>query len=103
MKSELEGLRHPRLGYHEQPGAGHWWGGPCVDWPPMFAMFERARLDPHPREATFTTVNPAIASRYAWVEIVQQIRSALPSTVRLKYDPTTGTVEGTTTNVATLR
>lgn len=45
---------------HEQPGAGHWWdddqpGAACVDWPPVFEMFARARLeqtpdaDPEPR------------------------------------------------------
>ncbi len=41
------------FGYHEQPGAGHWWDAPdpldadgkdqpgaaCVDWPPIFDMF----------------------------------------------------------------
>lgn len=30
--------------YHEEPGAGHWWGDQCVDWPPMFEMFDKARL-----------------------------------------------------------
>ena len=29
---------HPDFAYHEQPGAGHWWGNACVDWPPLFAF-----------------------------------------------------------------
>ncbi len=36
-------------GYHEQPDAGHWWdgdaapGADCVDWPPIFELFNQSR------------------------------------------------------------
>ncbi len=35
---QVLGEFHPDFAYHEQPGAGHWWGNPCVDWPPLFAF-----------------------------------------------------------------
>src|SRR5205823_11470235 len=40
MKKHLEAF-HKDLQYHEEPGAGHWWGKDkvpgtaCVSWPPM--------------------------------------------------------------------
>ncbi|MBY0313424.1 MAG: S9 family peptidase [Phycisphaerales bacterium] len=48
--------RNIPFGYHEQPGAGHWWdlpapekspphtGASCVDWPPIFEMFAKHTL-----------------------------------------------------------
>ena len=30
---------HPDFVYKEQPGAGHWWGNACCDWPALFAFF----------------------------------------------------------------
>ena len=35
---------HPDFAYHEQPGAGHWWGPACVNWPPLFAFLEERTL-----------------------------------------------------------
>ncbi|HMA53788.1 MAG TPA: prolyl oligopeptidase family serine peptidase, partial [Acidobacteriota bacterium] len=32
---ELLGAFHPDFAYYERPGAGHWWGNECVDWPPL--------------------------------------------------------------------
>ena len=51
---------------HEQPGAGHWWdgekaaGADCVDWPPIFEMFDRHRLETAatPPAAEQATVSP---------------------------------------------
>ena len=40
---EVLGTFHPDFAYHEQPGAGHWWGSPCVDWPPLFAFLNEHR------------------------------------------------------------
>jgi hypothetical protein len=29
---------HTLLEYHEEPGAGHWWGNQCVDWPELMTF-----------------------------------------------------------------
>ena len=38
-------------GFHEQPGAGHWWGNAdsgaaCLDWPAIWETFSKSRLTP---------------------------------------------------------
>ena len=38
MREELAKF-HPDFVYKEQPGAGHWWGNECCDWPPLIAFF----------------------------------------------------------------
>ncbi|MCX5688410.1 MAG: hypothetical protein NTV94_01225, partial [Planctomycetota bacterium] len=43
-------------GFHEQPGAGHWWGNAdsgaaCLDWPATWETFSKARLDPDAKPA----------------------------------------------------
>ena len=35
---------HPDFAYHEQQGAGHWWGNACVDWPPLFAFLSDHKI-----------------------------------------------------------
>lgn len=71
--------------YHEQPGAGHWWGDQCVDWPAMFDLFAHARLHATP-DFSFTTINPAVSSTYGGVTILQQTQCMLPSKVEVKRD-----------------
>ena len=39
MRAQLA-MFHPDFAYHEQPGAGHWWGNECVDWPPLVTQTE---------------------------------------------------------------
>lgn len=102
MKETLEKLGHPRLSYHEQPGAGHWWGGECVDWPPMFDLFKTVER-PSPRDVKsidFTTMNPAVSARNNWASIEQQVHPLQPSRMRLSLDG--DTLRGTTENVAWL-
>lgn len=41
-------------GFHEQPGAGHWWGNAdsgaaCLDWPAIWDTFSKSRLAPETR------------------------------------------------------
>lgn len=102
MKETLEKLGHPRLTYHEQPGAGHWWGGECVDWPPMFDLFKSVeRSSPREvRSVDFVTLNPAVSERYAWARIEQQIHPLQLSRIQLAVDG--DTLRGTTENVAWL-
>lgn len=82
--------------YHEQPGAGHWWGDQCVDWPPMFDLFAHARLHTTP-DFSFTTINPAVSSTYGGLTILQQAVGMVPSKVEVR-----GGAAIATTNVAAL-
>lgn len=103
MREELTALKHPSLGYHEQPGAGHWWGGECVDWKPLFDLFATARLTPNPAEVSFVTTNPAVSARCGWATIVQQEKAMLRSRIDGRVDPASGELTLTTENVALLR
>jgi hypothetical protein len=95
---------HPDLEYHEQEGAGHWWGNECVDWPPMIEFFKgRTRAAGGHDEIDFTTVDPGISSRNDWVEINAQIVHRAPSRIEATRDPDSGRVEITTDNVERLR
>jgi poly(3-hydroxybutyrate) depolymerase len=100
MKKALEDIG-THLEYHEQPGANHWWGNQCVDWPPLFAMIQKSRLkaanDPSPID--FTTPNPAISSTLRWVTIYRQDKAG-QSWARLKVED--GAIVGTTNNVEAL-
>ncbi len=71
MKKVLEGI-HADFGYHEEPGAGHWWGSPCVDWPGIFDQIKATRIDPL-NDIDFTTPSPAVSSHDRWVTILEQI------------------------------
>ena len=67
---------HPDFAYHEQPGAGHWWGNACVDWPPLFAFLEE-RTIPAPAEVRridFVTASPGVSHRAHWASIEAQLK-----------------------------
>ena len=103
MRAKLADF-HPDFAYHEQPGAGHWWGNACVDWPPLTRF-----LSEHPRplaEASlavnFRTFHPGISSRMAWAEIQSQAQWGQLSTLQLKADPAGKKITGTTDNVTRL-
>ena len=95
MKKVLTHL-HSDFGYHEQPGAGHWWGSPCVDWPGIFDQIRSSRI-PRRESIDFTTPSPAVSSHDEWVTVLEQDRALLPS--RVQIDRT----EGKTVNVRALR
>lgn len=103
MRSVLEGF-HKDFDWHEQPGAGHWWGNACVDWPPMFELFARRRI-PHPSEVRhirFATANPGASAASHWVTIEAQQRALDFSRVDLRWDAAARRFSGTTENVARL-
>ena len=93
---------HENFGYYEQPGAGHWWGNRCVDWPPIFSMFAYSRIDPDARRVDFTTVDPGITSTRAWVTIEPLVGAREPSRVIAEYDAAEHVVHIVPTNVASL-
>ena len=95
---------HRDFMYHEQPGAGHWWGNPCVDWPPIFDLFARHKIpdDDSISDINFSTANPGISSSSHWLSIETQQRPLGKSTAVLRYDPNRRLFAGTTENVARL-
>lgn len=74
---------HPDFAYYERPGAGHWWGNQCVDWPPMMRFFEDRSIDMAPQTETFTTINPAISSEARLFTIHRQATTMMPTRVEV--------------------
>jgi len=107
MRKALEGFHHD-FTYHEQPGAGHWWGNACVDWPPLFDLFARHRIpgDESASEVNFTTANPGISASSHWAAIEAQEHPLARSSVLLHLDRDasgrSGRFGGVTENVARL-
>lgn len=95
---------HPDFVYREQPGAGHWWGDPCVDWPPLFTFLADHKIpaSDQVRKIDFITASPAVSSRAHWLSIESQLKALLPSEVHLELDPEHRRFSGTTENVARL-
>jgi pimeloyl-ACP methyl ester carboxylesterase len=95
---------HPDFAYYERPGARHWWGNECVDWPPLFEFLERHTL-PKPdevRQVQFVTASPGVSAWCHWAGIEEQVQAFRPSTVNLRFDPDRRRFDGTTENVARL-
>lgn len=94
---------HPNVQYHEQPGAGHWWGNECVDWGPIFSLFraEKLRYSPAVDQFEFFTANPAVSARCYWLTIEQQQVPLGFSSVKASRN-LSGDVEIETSNVASL-
>ena len=100
----LLGQFHPDFAYYERPGAGHWWGNECVDWPPLFEFLkDHARAaDADIKRVEFITADPGISSRARWVEILAQLRPLEYSKVAIGRDDDGKTFKGTTENVERL-
>jgi len=103
MRARL-GEFHGDFAYYERPGAGHWWGNACVDWPPLFDFLRaHRRRQPHEvRDIEFATASPAVSSQSDWLTIEAQVHPLEVSTVKLHFDPEKRTFEGVTDNVARL-
>jgi pimeloyl-ACP methyl ester carboxylesterase len=96
---------HPDFSYYERPGAGHWWGNPCVDWPPMIEFFRRHTLTAADKlnEIDFTTVCPGNSARYGWATIVDQLKPLHPSRIQLTLNRSAKTLTGKTKNTRLLK
>ena len=95
---------HPNWAYYERPGAGHWWGNECVDWPPLMDFLRQNEL---PAAADvlrveFDTVSPGISSRCHWVTVLAQERPMEPSHVEVELDPAERRIDLVTDNVSRL-
>lgn len=104
MAAKLEGF-HQDFVYHEQLGAGHWWGseeGGCVDGIPLFEFLRRHRNPMQPLAIRFQTPNPAISASYAWLTVQTQVEQSRLSSVDAKVDPRGRIVTISTDNVASL-
>lgn len=103
MKRVLEGF-HRDFQYHEQPGAGHWWGNACVDWPPIFDLFSHHRIpdDNQTRSIQFTTANPGVSGRCHWVSVEAQIHPLVPSVIQIDWDSNARRFVGRTENISRL-
>jgi dienelactone hydrolase len=99
---EVLGKFHHDFDYHEQPGAGHWWGNLCVDWPPIFDLFAHHKIpaDESLTAIHFTTANPGISSSSHWISIEAQQHDLAPSTVDAHYEPNAPSFKVITENVA---
>ena len=103
MRAELASF-HPDFVYKEQPGANHWWGNPCCDWPPMMQFFQDRTLR-LPRDVSnlhFLTPSPAASSHCFWATVENQFHQDESSELALTYQPKPLTISGTTKNVARL-
>ena len=103
MRGELAKF-HPDFVYKEQPGAGHWWGNACCDWPPMMKFFDdrEIRLPRDVAEVNFVTPSPAASPGCFWVAVESQQQQGEPSEVSLRYHADPLTISGTTRNVSRL-
>jgi dienelactone hydrolase len=101
---ELLGTFHPDFAYYERPGAGHWWGNECVDWPPLMQFLkERVRpADAAVRKIEFVTADPGISAGPRWIGILAQQRPLEYSKVVIERDEAGKTFKGTTENVERL-
>ncbi|MEQ9095268.1 MAG: prolyl oligopeptidase family serine peptidase [Phycisphaerales bacterium] len=90
---------HPDFAYYERPGAGHWWGNQCVDWPPMMRFFEDRAIDMTPARERFTTINPAISSEARLFTIQRQARSMEPATLTVVRPTAEAPMDIATSNV----
>ncbi|MDG3004977.1 prolyl oligopeptidase family serine peptidase [Paludisphaera mucosa] len=103
MRERLAAFQ-PDFAYYERPGAGHWWGNECVDWPPLIAYLREHELKPvdQIRRVDFVTMSPGVSARSGWATIEAQAKAMRPSAIHLAFDPEKRRLEGTTENVARL-
>jgi len=103
MRSEL-GQFHGDFVYSEQPGAGHWWGNECVDWPPLTEFLRARSLRPSADRSplVFVTASPSVGARCDWALVDAQSSPFERSRIELSRDVASRTLSGTTTNVARL-
>lgn len=94
------------LGYHEQPGANHWWSTPltkgasCLEWPEMMDYLKAHVIKPGP-SVDFTTVDLAVSPSYKGIKILRQEQELRPSRIKVWLVGDVGPIMGVeTTNIS---
>lgn len=101
MRKELSEF-HPDWVYKEQPGAGHWWGNQCCDWPAMIDFFNAHQL-PDSTDVysiRFATPGPHVSSDCHWFTLGCQEKIAGLSSVEIDRDRQSNKISAKTSNVA---
>lgn len=80
--------------HHFEPEADHWWddaatpGAECVDWPAIFALFERTDpAAPAPPSFEWTTADLSLDCRHRWVTVLRAERYGEPVAASGSWDP----------------
>ncbi len=104
MMRGVLGEFHTDFAYYERPGAGHWWGNECMDWPPLFEFLARHTLPEVAavRKVEFVTASPGVSARSYWATIEAQQHALKFSRVEITCDPAKRRFAGKTDNVARL-
>jgi pimeloyl-ACP methyl ester carboxylesterase len=103
MRKELAAF-HSDFTYYERPGAGHWWGNECMDWPPLIEFLERHIL-PKPdevRQIDFATASPGVSAWCDWAGIEEQVKPFLISKISATLSSDKKKLTAKTENVARL-
>jgi len=93
---------HTDFAYYERPGAGHWWGNECMDWPPLMQFLQARTIgrDKPSERVMFHTAHPGISATYDWVTIAAQHKLHDRSNVTIAFNRQDRIIHGTTENVA---
>lgn len=90
---------------HYQEGAGHWWdgdaapGADCVDWPEIFALFQKTPPRTSSADVDFTVADPGVSPRFDWLWIMQPIEYGKPCRWRSHLGDAGETLRVSTENV----
>ncbi len=91
LVKELEALGiTPHVHYAED--RGHWWdgdesaGADCVDWPPIFEMFEASRLAAPGTDLRWTTADLSVDAEHAGWGIDQPLGYGAASSLAVRHD-----------------
>lgn len=82
---------------HLQGGAGHWWGGRCVDWPDLFDHFRAHDRTAIPDQIEFISVDPAVDAEHYWLTVMHALDYG--KSLRMSAKDEEGRIDITTENV----
>ncbi|MBS1704603.1 MAG: prolyl oligopeptidase family serine peptidase [Armatimonadetes bacterium] len=99
------------LGYHEEPGAGHWYetspepGAECEDYPAIFDMFASRSLPPTGSRTSgnFVVVDPSIWAGPGGIQVVQQEAVRKISAIQWSVEKLLGNLNLEVSNAKILR